>query len=411
MTARRWILLIALACGGLILAFQQGWLDRRPAAPTPSAESAPTRVLEVSVVSPRLGNLSAERVTSVVIEPARESRIAAGTSGRVSAVFKREDEAVTRGEVVAELDTSALLLRRQNLELAISSAEVALRDAQLGNEGARTQAEAALTTARANLELARRRHAEGLELSQVGAVSPVELAQLEAELSQARQNFDVAQGEVARLSQADEGSLELLRLQRDRAANDLAQLNRELGEAVIRAPFTGEITELHAAEGEFVEAGAPVATVMSSNELLARFSVPPAVASELEAAGSVPLRYGGAEHQARILSRSSVDVETQLVEITAALEDGAPIPSGVVIQLPYEAELATGLLLPSDALERDTEGVSVYSLDGGRVLRLPVEVTAEAGGRAVIEGLPIDAQVVAPLPEGIRDRARVLVRE
>ena len=48
----------------------------------------------VEVVVARPGTLTATRITSVIVEPAQESRIAAGTDGRVLNVLKRVDTRV-----------------------------------------------------------------------------------------------------------------------------------------------------------------------------------------------------------------------------------------------------------------------------------------------------------------------------
>ena len=86
----------------------------------------------VEVVVARPGTLTATRITSVIVEPAQESRIAAGTDGRVLNVLKRVDTRVAKDEPVIILDTDTLELEEQNAVFEVESARVALQQAQQG---------------------------------------------------------------------------------------------------------------------------------------------------------------------------------------------------------------------------------------------------------------------------------------
>ena len=120
-----------------------------------------TSGIPVQVIEAEAGTLNATRVTSVVIEPARESSVAAATSGRVLQVLTREDVPVAADEPVVVLDTSALELRRENAQLAIDSADVSLQEASQANQEEQAQARSQVRTAEASLRLAQQRYQRG----------------------------------------------------------------------------------------------------------------------------------------------------------------------------------------------------------------------------------------------------------
>ena len=403
-------LLVPLLLVGLLVPL--GWAQTTGDANAQEGQdSSEVTGISVQVVEAEEGSLNATRVTSVVIEPARESSVATATPGRILQVFKREDVPVAAGEPVMQLDTSALELRAQNAQLAIDSAQVALQEASEANQEDQTQAGSRVRTAEAALRLAQQRYQEGQELFEIGAMSAAELTQLEAEFSQAQSDYDQANDDLARSGRAVGETLEILRLQRDQAANQLAQLEREIGEGTIKAPYAGEITELLVDEGEYVEDGTPVFELASVEEQVARFSVPPEVGRSIVEKANIWIKYGGADYAAKVLSQSRVSVDTQLVEITAELyASQTRIPNGIVTQLPYVYEAAAGVILPGGALQREGNRTFVYLVQEGRAVRQSVTVSAEVDGQLAVEGVDAGAQVVYPVPRNLREGTRLTVQ-
>lgn len=116
-------------------------------------------------------------------------------------------------------------------------------------------------------------------------------------------------------------------------------LSKEEEEAVIRAPFDGTVAQRYLDPGARVSPGTPVARLLSSDGLLARFAVPP------EEAGKVPLATpvrvevedlgialdGVVEHHA-----PEIDAASQMVFVEARLAapgEPTPLPSGAVARV------------------------------------------------------------------------------
>lgn len=83
---------------------------------------------EVEVISVRQGKLSETIFTTGVVEPKRVTRHYSPLSGIVSEVFINQNEPVTKGQILFELDTAdfekQLKIENVNLQLCYSSLKI-----------------------------------------------------------------------------------------------------------------------------------------------------------------------------------------------------------------------------------------------------------------------------------------------
>jgi multidrug efflux pump subunit AcrA (membrane-fusion protein) len=70
------------------------------------------------------------------IEAASEARLSFGSGGRIDQILVEEGDEVSKGEVLARLDTDALELAKTQAEVALTQAEVALTQAEIAQETA-----------------------------------------------------------------------------------------------------------------------------------------------------------------------------------------------------------------------------------------------------------------------------------
>ena len=376
----------------------------------PSQLQPQARPVEVVVARP--GTLTATRITSVIVEPAQESRIAAGTDGRVLNVLKRVDTRVAKDEPVIILDTDTLELEEQNAIFEVESARVALQQAQQANQEEQTTAGSGLRSAEVTFNAARQRYTEAQQLYEEGFISLAELTDLEAQFIQAQTAYDEAQSAVARSDRALTEGLEILRLTLEQAQTRLTRIRQALQAATIRAPFDGEIVEMLVQEGESVQGGVPVFRLASTDQQVARFNVPLDVAGRVVKQGILYIKYGGLDYGAKVLSQSDVNPQTQLVEITAQLYGSqTQIPSGVVTQLPYAYEAAQGTILPAGAVQSELGETFVYLVEGDVAARQNVDVLAEVEGKVAVNGLSEGVRVIYPVPTGLREGSQLILPE
>jgi HlyD family secretion protein len=395
----------------LALALLLGACNTPREAASDVAAAAPTiRGVRVAIVSE--GDLIASRSASVTLRPARESRVAAGASGRAAALGARAGDAVDAGAPLVILDDTQARFALENATLALAQARIGLERAQRSAADATAQAAAAQSTASQNLALIVRQQTEAASLLTLGAVSPADVDALAAQRSQAESAVLQATEAVERAARAEQEDLALLTLQVRQAEVGLAQAEQALAETIVRAPFAGEVAETFVEVGEFVGAGTPVARLLGAGPAVASFSVSPEDAPLLEAAGVVNVRYAGLDLPATILRLERSAQQVRLVTVLAQLGADAPrIPPGALAEVRYEVALARGLRIPSGALVAEGGRTFVFVVDDGVARRREVAVIAETGNTAVVAAGAIGAgdAIIAPRPLDVREGTRVRV--
>jgi multidrug efflux pump subunit AcrA (membrane-fusion protein) len=369
-------------------------------------------VRSVRVVVAEEGTLMAQKTASVTIAPKQESSVASGATGRVEEILKREGGRVEEGEVVIRLDDDNASLQVQNAQLALDAAKINLEKATRATTEGGGQLELALRSAQTNYDVLKKQYEESLELFKVGGVSQNQLDQLSAQLTQAESGLVQLQNSLAQNQRASTEDLSLLQLQVNQAETALKQASDALSETQIRAPFAGEISQVFTEQGEFMAAGSPAFKLVSVDEQLGTFSVPPADAQKLIEQGELVFRYQGQDFAARIVRSNAAPNDQRLVGITAEIYPSETrIPSGSVAQLSYTIDEAKGILVPTGAVLAESGQSYVYVVVESKSLRQAVQVLDEVSGQAAISGITVGSQVVYPLPNDLRDGASVKVLE
>ncbi len=163
-------------------------------APPPTVEVVPVRVQTVPEQQTFTGTVSSSIASDV----------AAKVMGRVVAVFVREGDRVSAGQVIVQIDNADLLAQVRQAEAAVAATRAALAQAQIGLRIQETQSDTRIEQARAELNQA----LEQLSLVKEGARRQ-EKAQADEAVRQARAAYDRAKEAVemaeAELKQAREG--------------------------------------------------------------------------------------------------------------------------------------------------------------------------------------------------------------
>jgi HlyD family secretion protein len=381
--------------------------NREGATPVKEETARAVRVISVSE-----GTLSAQKSATVTITPKQESSVASGATGRVEKIITREGVRVEAGAVVVVLDNDSANLQVQNAQLNLDSARITLEKATRATSEGGGQIEIALRSAQTNYDVLQKQYDESLELFKVGGVSQNQLDQLSAQLTQAESTVVQLQNSLAQNQRAGGEDLSLLQVQVSQAQTALQQASDTLGETQITAPFAGEISEVFTEEGEFLAAGSPAFKLISTDEQLGTFSVPPSDAQKLIAQKEITFRYQGLDYAATIVRTNAAPNDQRLVDMTAELyASEVSIPSGSVAQLNYTLEQGKGVLIPAGAVIAESGQNYVFIVTDGRATRQAIQVVDEVSGQAAVSGLSIGAQVVFPLPNDLREGAVVRVLE
>lgn len=188
----------------------------------------------------RRGNLVVTVTATGNLEPTNQVDVGSELSGTVIAVFVDDDDRVTRGQVLAELDLSTF-----EDAVARSRAAVAVAEATL------KQAQATVDEARARLD----RYREVARLSDNKVPSKTEMETAEAEFARAGANVASAMAGIAEA----------------RAALRTDETN--LGKARIRSPIDGVVLERAVDPGQAVAASLQAVTLFTLAEDLTRMEL------------------------------------------------------------------------------------------------------------------------------------------
>jgi RND family efflux transporter MFP subunit len=308
--------LLAAACGG----------ESDAAAPKEAAvvNISPENVLVVQTAELRSGpaisgNLKAER----------ESTVRAEVGGSVLQVMAQQGQAVSRGQVLARVD------------------DTALRDALLSAQSMVRSASNALQVASRDVERTSR-------LTQAGAIA-------QRDLDNARNAQVAAQAQAAdaraRLSQAQE----------------------QQKKTVIRSPITGVVSDRPVNAGDVVAPGGALFTIVDPGSMQLQAAVPAADLGQLRV--GAPVRFTVSGYPGRAFTgkvqriNPSADPATGQVPVFVSIPNAdGTLVAGLFAEGRVAAEERQALLISATSVDEQGGSPTVLRLRGGRVERVPVRL-------------------------------------
>ena len=218
------------------------------------------RPIAISVFTVKRGNLLTLVSASGSVEAETKAKLSSKIGGKVIAFKTKEGELVKSGQLLVQLDDAELRAQLQQAKAALQGAEANLLTVK---RGARTEeiaaAEAQLASAKANLEEAKKNYTRMQQLLNEGAISAQQLdtakAQYEVALSQvktAEEQFRLIQSRTT----AEDLSAAEAKVKEIKAT--LQQVQAQLENTQISAPFSGTVTQKLVEDGETIVPGTPL---------------------------------------------------------------------------------------------------------------------------------------------------------
>jgi RND family efflux transporter MFP subunit len=208
-----WPIAAGSAAAGMLAAFAIAfWVvpETQRGAPAAPAAAAANDAAPAASVAP--GSL----IASGYVVARRQATVAAEITGRLVEVRVEEGQSVTRGQVLAILDTDA-----SNADLSTAASR-------------RDSAAASVDMRRAEVVEAGRVLARSRELADRGFTTKAELSRLEARAASAQAQLAQARAEVAS------------------ASSEYQRARLQVGRHIIRAPFSGIVVSKNAQAGEII---------------------------------------------------------------------------------------------------------------------------------------------------------------
>jgi len=298
-------------------------LKKKPAG----EEAEEAVVVSVKVEKAERGSISAEVTVLGTIFGRKEATVSSKIAGQIKTMALVRNKPVHEGDVIATLEARDVLAQRAEAAAALDEARSNLRNVTGGSiPQTAAQDEKAVRDARANVSNARRVYERRLTLYEQGGISKKEVDASQLALTTAENDLRLAEAterlHVVTMSPSDRRVAESKLKQ---AEDRLSNLDAQLGYAVIRAPFTGVITEQFQFQGEFAQPGAKLFAIDDVSEVIVKAPVADTVAAQLkvgDAAKVLPQDLPGEELVGVIslVSRAS-DPQSRTVEIWVNLKN------------------------------------------------------------------------------------------
>lgn len=318
-------------------------VDGEAPAPAPIA----VQVGAENVVSVESGTIVVGPIISGELSPTREATVRAELGGAILEVGVEEAQAVSKGTLLARIETRTLDDARQSAASSVRSAD---------NQ---------LAVARREMERTER-------LVEAGALAAREL--------------DIARNAVtsAEAAAAD-------------AKSRLASAERALGDTVIRAPFSGVVASRSVHAGDIVMPGAELFRIIDPSSMRLEASVPSEDLMVLRPGANVQFTVRGYDQAftgriERIAPQA--DSTTRQVPIYVTVPNvGGRLVAGLFAEGRVVNSSATGLIVPSNAVNTTSDEPWVLRVRDGVTERVPVKIGLKDPRREQV-------QVAAGLNEG-----------
>jgi len=309
--------------------------------------------------------------------------VSAQVEGRIQKLLVDEGTPVKAGDLIAVLDPSELQTQEAaaaaniaRLKHRVSETQSTAQSTSGSTSSDVVNAQAKLASARAQLQQAKatldRTASDSrrmIELAKAGVASDQERVQAETNL-QATQATLQAQQELVKAAEADLNSA-LARTHQARAAkstvqateadlkNAIAQKNQaavRLGYTNVYAPVTGTVSVRAARQGEVVNIGAPIVTIVDLTDTWARAAIPETYADHIGYGDMLRVRLpGGTVTSGKVffkgvegdfatqrdVSRRKRDIKTIVLKIRLDNPKGAYVP-GMTAEVLVSAEQMKG---------------------------------------------------------------------
>ncbi|MGA3160132.1 MAG: efflux RND transporter periplasmic adaptor subunit [Terracidiphilus sp.] len=367
-----------------------------PKAPVAADQPVPVRV--------RTPNRVGQPVSVAVSGTVEANVTAQGAfqiAGRVAKVFVEEGQAVSKGQVLAELDSSDY---RNAYDAAQGQADAARAVDDKAQEGPRSQE---LEQARIDYEQWQDQYNRMKFLYEHKSLPANDFVKIEAGYHAAQQRYDMArQGTRAQDKEAATG-------QSHAAAAQLHEAEKRLGDTKLRAPISGFVGMRRIDVGDTVGAGIPVIAVLDLNPVKVRVAIPESEIGEVRegecATVTIP-SLDGKQFEGKVETVGvAADPASRTYSAKIVVANPARLlRAGMVSEVRvFSRVMVNAITVPGDAIVHDPQGVAqvyVYVPASQRVYTRRVDVGGPLNNEVeILSGLTGDEQVVVAGQQNVRE--------
>ena len=309
--------------------------EKAEAAPVKPNEIAKREPRTVTVVAPPLRNHSISIRISGVTEPDKRVALAARSGGIITELTAKQGEHVKSGDVILSLDAE--------------------------------DKKSMITTAEQTLKQRKAEMAAAESLAKRGNIAKLQLDGTRTALSSAQSQLDAAKAELDRLQ--------------------------------VIAPFDGVLDKVDAQNGSSVQQGAPVATLLALDPIIAVGEISERSLGSVKIGGKAQVRLvngRNAEGTIRYISKEA-SAQTRTYRVEVAIPNGdSSIPAGMTTEVMLWSEPVSAVQVPRSVVTLSQNGdFGVRGVDkDNKAFFLPVSLIDDATNALVLTGVPEGTRVI-----------------
>ena len=227
---------------------------------------------------------------------------------------------------------------------------------------------------------------EGANVSVGATIARLDDGLLQAQLSSAKANYEYASTALTRYEQATAGVTQLqldnAKTQKRTSQAQIDQLNKQISQYIIKAPFSGIITKKSVELGAIVSPGTPFATLIDISSLKLEVSVPENYISKFKSGEALNLKtdvYPDVIFKGKVILVGSQadDSHNYDVKVWVANSTKVPLKAGMYGSLTIDnSASANGISVSRSALIGSSEKPQVYVVENGIVKLRAIQIGA-----------------------------------
>ena len=334
-----------------------------------------------------------------------EAVISAEVAGRVARLLHDLGDRVPAGAALLELDPEKLQYRAEGQRAALDQARARYGAAEDGSLPPLERVPAVVST-RAQLADAQQQLERARNLAARNLLSRSDLETAQTRFDTARAAHDQALSSARQLRADIEAQSSSLRL-----------AQRELRDAVIRAPFDGYVAERLVSPGQFVQPQAPVMRIVRLQPLKLTAEVPEKFAPWIEAGREMAVRVDAFPQETFTGRIVRIAPAVNLKSRAFAIEGEIPNADGKLkpgtfarVQITTD-RVERAVTIPVAAVQSRYGTNRVFTVENGQLVGKEIVLGDRLGDRVeVSSGLTAGTKIVAGEVEQLADGARVTLK-
>ena len=386
-----------------------------------SADEGGTNVVvSVQVAKAERGTIANEITTVATLAARREATISPKIAATIAQMPLLTNRAVHAGDVLAVLESRDLTAQRAEAAAAVTEADATAHTTANGNVPlTNAQDTKAIRAARANLDNARKTLERRQVLFDQGGISKKDLEASQLAVTQAEDDLRLAEASTnLHRGITNPGDMRVADAKAQQARNRLQNLDAQLGYAVIRAPFTGVVTQQFQYQGEMANPGGKLLTIADTSALIAKMQLGEETATRLKAGDEVRVQPDDLPGQSfpgtiNLVGRAA-DPQSRSVEVWVAVPNpsGQLRANGVAKVVIAAQPVANAITVPDSAVTLDATNANtgtVIVVDNKSIAHeVHVTIGVRSGGRTqIVSGLQGGETVVTEGNYGLPDGTKV----